>query len=68
MLARHALRGSNKEFWRYHGKTMDDLAIRFQPQKMMRPLLLESVDALVHFRRTTRAILASLHMKSLQGN
>jgi glycosyltransferase involved in cell wall biosynthesis len=60
MLARHLFGGADKEFWRYHTENMANLAIPFQWQRMIRPLLLESVDALVHFKRTARSIAASL--------
>jgi glycosyltransferase involved in cell wall biosynthesis len=66
MLARHLFNGADKEFWRYHTKNMADLEMPFQWQKMVRPLLLETVDALVHFKRTTRNIVASLQADGKQ--
>lgn len=59
MLARRLLKGADKEFWSYHLKIMADMAVPFEWQKMVRPLILESVDALVHFKRTTRSIVAA---------
>lgn len=78
MLARHLLQERDEEFWRYHTKNMADLAIPFEWQRMIRPLLLETVDALVHFKQTARSIGASLraggkrkrdtHVEKLQMN
>jgi glycosyltransferase involved in cell wall biosynthesis len=60
MLAREFFKGADKKFWPYHAKNMAELEIPFQWPRLVRPMLLEMVDALVHFKRTTRAIVASL--------
>ena len=59
MLARHVLREADPEFWSYHNKLLDELALPFQPHRLARPLVHESVDALLHLKRTARAIVTS---------
>lgn len=60
MLSRHVFNRAGKEFWNYHAKNMQELGIPFQRRRMVRPLFLEGVDALVHLKRTLRGVVASL--------
>lgn len=59
MLARHIFNESDREFWDYHNKTMTELNTPFQPRRLARPLLHETVDALLHLKRTVRNLAAT---------
>jgi hypothetical protein len=61
MLARHVTARSDAEFWRYHAQQLAAMGMPLQWRRLLRPLLLQGVDALVHCRQTARNVAAVLH-------
>ena len=56
MLARHVLRRTAPEFWRYHRSNMAALGIGFHWEMLARPLFFEIAHALLHIKHTTHTI------------
>jgi glycosyltransferase involved in cell wall biosynthesis len=59
MLAQYVYKEADREFWDYHNKTMDELGMPFQFRRLVRPLLHETAEALLHFKQTVRNMTAS---------